>query len=101
MVEYRLSPLIGLLARGRVQMFTSPLVIKAEGPLDPYTTAELAANYRPTIENPWVALGAVAFTWRHVGAIAGVGYGQYFIPGGNLPVSYQGITPEASLWVVF
>jgi hypothetical protein len=101
MVEYRLSPLIGLLARGRVQMFTSPLVINAEGPLDPYTTAQLAANYRPTIENPWVALGAVAFTWRHVGAIAGVGYGQYFIPGGNLPVPYQGITPEASLWVVF
>jgi hypothetical protein len=48
-----------------------------------------------------VATGGVAFTWKHVGAIAGVGYGQYFIPGGNLPIPYQGITPEASLWAVF
>ena len=100
-LEYRVSPLIGLLARGRLQMFTSPLVIQAEGPLDPYTTAELAANYRPSIKYPWVATGAVAFTWKHVGAIAGVGYGQYFIPGGNLAIPYQGITPEASLWAVF
>jgi hypothetical protein len=101
MLEYRLSPLIGLLARGRVQAFTSPLTIRAQGQPDRYTTAELAVDYRPTDQNPWVALAAVAFTWKHVGAVVGGGYGQYFIPGGNLAVPYRGFTPEASLWALF
>jgi hypothetical protein len=101
MLEYRLSPLIGLLARGRAQAFTSPLAIRAEGELDRYTTAELAVDYRPTDENPWLAVAAVAFTWKHFGAVVGGGYGQYFIPGGNLAVPYRGFTPEASLWALF
>jgi hypothetical protein len=101
MLEYRVSPLIGLLARGRVQAFTSPLAIRAQGMPDPYTTAELAVDYRPTDQNPWVAVAAVAFTWKHFGAVLGGGYGQYFIPGGNLAVPYRGFTPEASLWALF
>lgn len=101
MLEYRLSPLIGLLARGRVQAFTSPLAIRAEGQLDRYTNAELAVDYRPNDDNPWLAVAAVAFTWKHFGAVAGGGYGQYFIPGGNLAVPYRGFTPEVSLWALF
>jgi hypothetical protein len=101
MLEYRVSSLIGLLARGRVQAFTSPLAIRADGMLDRYTAAELAVDYRPTEENPWLAVAAVAFTWEHFGAVVGGGYGQYFIPGGNLAVPYRGFTPEASLWALF
>lgn len=101
MLEYRLSRVVGFLARGRLMAFSSPLVITGEGMLDPYTTAELGANYRPNELRPWVALGAAAFTWKHVGFIVGGGYGQYFVPGGNVPVPYRGFTPEGSLWVQF
>ena len=101
MLEYRLSPVVGLLARGRVQAFSSPLVVRGEGQLDPYTTADFAAEYTPIHEHPWVAVGAVAMTWKHVGLIVGGGYGQFFIPGGNVPVAYRGFAPEASLWALF
>jgi len=47
------------------------------------------------------SVAGAAFTWTHVGLVAGAGYGHYFIPGINLALAQTSITPEGSLWVYF
>ena len=91
MLEYRLSPVVGLLARGRVQAFSSPLVIRGEGQLDPYTTADFAAEYTPIHEHPWVAVGALAMTWQHVGSDRRRWLRAIFHPRGQRPRRVPGI----------
>jgi len=100
-VQYKLSPLVSLIGRGRYQFASTPLVVKGNGTLDPYTTAQLGAEVHVVHPHPYLAVAAIALTWRHVGLVAGGGYGQYFIPGANLPLAPVGFVPEGSLWVSF
>jgi hypothetical protein len=101
MLEVRLTRVLALLARARYQVYSSPLVLQGTGTIDPYTTVEVAASLQPAHPHPAMAVAAAAFTWRHVGLVAGAGYGHYFVPGANLALSYRGLIPEGSLWVVF
>jgi hypothetical protein len=101
MVEYRLSRVVGLIARGRVQVSSTPLVLHGNSDLDPFTHAELGAELRPVEPHPWMAVAGVALTWTHVAVVAGAGYGFLFIPGANLALPGRGFVPEASFWVAF
>jgi hypothetical protein len=101
MVEYRLSRVVALLARGRYQPYASPIVLEGGGMLDPYTHAEGTLEIRPTAPHPWQGTGAVALTWKYVGVIAGAGYGNYFLPGMNVSDPHVRVIPEASVWATF
>lgn len=101
MFEVRVSRVVSLLARGRYQVAMSPIVFSGGGAVDAYTTVQLDAQVRPSVEHPAMGIAAIACTWSHVGFIAGGGYGHYFVPGANIALAYQGFVPEASLWAVF
>jgi hypothetical protein len=101
MVEVRLSRVVALLGRGRFQAHTSPLVLSGSGMPDAYTNVQVEAQVRALDEHPWMALGGVACTWKHVGFTAGAGYGNYFVPGLNIAIPSTGVVPEASLWAIF
>jgi hypothetical protein len=101
MVEVRLSRVVGLIGRGRFQAHTSPLVLSGGGMPDAYTNVQVEAEIRALDEHPWMALGGVACTWKHVGFVAGAGYGNYFVPGLNIAIPSTGVVPEASLWAIF
>jgi hypothetical protein len=99
MLQYRLSRVVALVARGRAQLFSSPLVLQGSGDPDPSTHVEVGLEARTDRRYPWMALGGVALTWRRVGLVVGGGYGELFIPGVNLVRPGLGFVPEGSLWV--
>lgn len=101
MVEVRLSRVVALIARGRYQPFSTDVTFNGSSNPDPYTTVQVAAQGHPADPHPWMGIGGVALTWKHVGVVAGGGYGHYFIPGVNLALPYNGFCPEGSLWVTF
>jgi hypothetical protein len=101
MLEQRLGPVAAIVARGRWQVLTRPLVLAGSTPLDPYTQAEVALEGRPVHRHPWMAVAGVALTWRHVGMTVAAGYGHYFVPGANIAVAARGFVPDASFWVRF
>ena len=101
MFELRLSRVVGLIARGRYQFYETPIVFQGGGMLDPYTHVEASIEARPLESHPAMGIGGVALTWKHVGVVAGAGYGHYFIPGNNLALPYKGVVPEAELWALF
>jgi hypothetical protein len=101
MLELRLGPSFSLFGRGRYQAWSTPLVLEGEGQIDPYTRAEIGAELAPERERPWMAVGGVAVRWRRLLASAGIGYGTYFVPSINVPLSYRGVVPEGSLSLLF
>jgi hypothetical protein len=101
MAEVPLSRVVSLVARGRVQAFSSPLVLRGTGEADPYTRIEVGAEARTTHPHTWMAVAGVAMTWRHLGLLVGGGYGELFIPGANMVVPGRGFVPEGSIWVSF
>jgi hypothetical protein len=101
MVEARLSRVVALIARGRYQAWSAPLVLRGTGDPDPYTHVEVGAEARTDRRHPWMAVAGLALTWSHVGLVAGGGYGELFIPGANVVRPGRGFVPEGSLWVSF
>jgi hypothetical protein len=101
MLELRLTRVIHLIARGQYQYYSTPIVFEGDGMLDPYTQATASLEVQQLANNPAMAIGGVALTWKHVGVIAGAGYGHYFVPGSNLALPYEGIVPEGSIWALF
>ena len=101
MFELRLSRVVALIARGRYQFHETPIVFQGNGMVDPYTHVEASIEATPLKEHPAMGIGGVALTWKHVGVVAGAGYGHYFIPGNNLALPYKGAVPEAELWALF
>jgi hypothetical protein len=99
--ELQLSRVVHLIARGRYQFYETPIVLEGNGMVDPYTTSHGSLEVRPRTTHPAMGIAGVALTWKHVGAVAGAGYGHYFVPGANLALPYNGVVPEGSLWAVF
>jgi hypothetical protein len=101
MAELRISRVVALLLRGRYQFYETPIVFQGSGMLDPYTHADASLEATPLKSHPAMGIAGVALTWKHVGVVAGAGYGHYFVPGANLALPYNGIVPEGSLWALF
>jgi hypothetical protein len=101
MLEYRLSRVVALLARGRYQFYASPITVEGNGTVDVYTTGRASLEVQPLIQHPAMGVAAVALTWKHVGVVAGAGYGHYFVPGINIPLPQTTVAPEFQLWALF
>jgi hypothetical protein len=98
--DYHLTRVVALTARGRYQLWSSPLVLTGTSTIDAFTDAELGAELRPD-RHPWMAVAGVAFTWKHVGLMVGGGYGHFFVPGANVATRSAGFVPDGSFWVTF
>ncbi|HVU50913.1 MAG TPA: hypothetical protein VHL80_09520 [Polyangia bacterium] len=101
MAELRLSRVVALFARGRYQAYETPVIFQGGGMIDPFTRAQASLEAKPAASHPAMGVAGVALTWRHVGLVAGAGYGHYFVPGANLALPYNNVVPEGSLWVLF
>ena len=100
MFEVRLTRIFSLLALGRYQFYSGPLVFGGTAEIDPSTTVRVDAEMRPRVEHPWQTVGGAAFLWRHVRLIVGAGYGYYFVPGLSVAIPERTFFPDASLSVV-
>jgi hypothetical protein len=101
MAEFRLSRVVALIARGRYQPYATSIVFQGTGSLDAFTQAEASLEIRPREPHPIMGVGGVALTWKHVGVVAGAGYGNYFLPGMNVADPHVRVVPEASVWALF
>jgi hypothetical protein len=100
MLEWRLTPIFSITALGRYQFYSGPLAFNGGSMLDPYTNVTIDGQALQRVEHPWEAVAGVAFLWKHVHLILGVGYGYYFIPGIDLAYPSRTIVPDASLSVI-
>jgi len=101
MAEYHITRFVAAIARGRLQVYSAPIVVEGTSDVDPYTTAQVAVEMRPAHRNPYMAVAGVALTGKYVGLVLAAGYGHVFIPGANIAVRGPGFVPDASLWVRF
>ena len=101
MAELRILRWLSLTARGRVQVYTSPIRASGSGPLDPFTTGSIDAELSPRIDRPWEIVGGFALLFEHFHLSLGAGYGTYFVPGMDLPLQRRGFVPDGSLSVLF
>ena len=101
LLEWRLAPVFALTLRGRVQVYTGRLAFSGTAQTDEYTSASVDARLTPRRLHPWMVIPGVALLWRHVHLSAGVGYGNVFIPGVDIPLTKQTLAPDFSLAVLF
>jgi hypothetical protein len=101
MLEFRPIPKLAITLRGRYQAWMSPLSIRGESQLDPYTRADLRAEMTPRYEHPYTVVASVSYFWKHVHARVGGGYGTYFLQGANLYLPYRGFIPDGTISLVF
>jgi hypothetical protein len=101
MAELKLSRVVALIARGRYQVWETPIIFQGDGMIDPYTHVNASIEAMPPYSHPAMGVAGVALTWKHVGVVAGAGYGHYFLPGANLALPYNSVVPEGSLWALF
>jgi hypothetical protein len=101
MAELHLTRVVALIARARWQLYETPVIFDGGGMVDPYTNVQASIEAKPPYSHPAMGIAGVALTWKHVGVVAGGGYGHYFLPGANLALPYKGFVPEGSLWALF
>ena len=100
MLQYRLTRAFSLTATGRVQVYTADIPFNGDSQIDPLTTATVRGQIVPAVQHPWEAIGGVAFLWKYFHLIAGVGYGNYFVPGLDVANPKKTIVPDLSVSVV-
>lgn len=101
LLEWRLAPVFALTLRGRLQVYTGQLAFSGTAQQDEYTSASVDARLTPRSQHPWVLIPGFALLWRHVHLSAGVGYGNVFIPGVDIPLTKRTVAPDFSLAVLF
>jgi hypothetical protein len=99
--EYRIRPTIAITLRGRIQVYTARLAVSGSANPDDFTSIAVDARVNPRDPPAWQVVPAVAFLWQRVRLSAGVGYGNYFIPGMLIPLTKRSYVPEGSFSVVF
>jgi hypothetical protein len=100
MVQYRVTRIFSLLARGRYQFYTADLPLSGSSMIDPYTTSTLNGQFVPGVQHPWEAVGGFAVLWHYVHLSLGAGYGYYFLPGLDIANTRKTVVPDASIAVV-
>jgi len=99
--EYRVRPDIAITLRGRIQLYTGRLALSGSTNPDAFTAIDADARVTARNSHPWQIVPAVAFLWQRIRLTAGVGYGNYFVPGMQIPLTKQSFVPEGSFSVVF
>jgi hypothetical protein len=99
--EYRIRPTIAITLRGRLQVYTARLALSGSSNPDDFTAINVDARIDPRNSHPWEVVPGVAFLWERIRLSAGVGYGNYFVPGMNIPLTERSVVPEGSFSVVF
>jgi hypothetical protein len=99
--EYRIRPTIAITLHGQVQLYTGRLALSGSVNPDAFTAIEADARITARNSHPWQVVPAVAFLWQRVRLTAGVGYGNYFVPGMQIALTKQSFVPEGSVSVVF
>jgi hypothetical protein len=100
MLQVQVTRVFSITALGRYQFYSGPLAFSGGSMLDPFTNVTIDGQALQRVEHPWEAIAGVAFLWKHVHLIVGVGYGYYFVPGIDLPYPSRGFVPDGSLSVV-
>jgi hypothetical protein len=100
MLQFQLTRVFSITALGRYQFYSGPLAFSGGSMVDPFTNVTIDGQALQRVEHPWEAIAGVAFLWKRVHLIVGVGYGYYFIPGIDLPYPSRGVVPDGSLSVV-
>jgi hypothetical protein len=101
MGEYRLSRVVAFTLRGRVQAYTGPVAFNADSGVGGNSRVTIDARQTPADAHPWMVVAGATFLWKHVYLSAGVGYGNYFLPGIDIAVPGYTIVPDGSLSFVF
>lgn len=99
-LEWRLTHIFSLTVTGRYQVYTADLAFQANSNVDPYTTANVDGRAVAMVSHPWQVIPGVAFLWKYVNLVVGVGYGYVFIPGAGIPYPQRTIVPDGNLMVV-
>jgi len=99
--QYNIRPTIALTLRGRIQVYTARLAVSGSANPDDFTSIAVDGRVNPRDPPAWQVVPAVAFLWQRVRLSAGVGYGNYFIPGMLIPLTKRSYVPEGSFSVVF
>jgi len=99
--EYRIRPTIAITLRGSIQVYTSRLALSSSTNPDDFTSIAVDARVDPRDLPPWQVVPAVSFLWQRLRLAAGVGYGNYFLPGMQVPLTKRSWVPEASVALVF
>jgi hypothetical protein len=99
--EFRVTRIFSITATGRVQPYQSNVTFGATHMADASTTVQLDGQVVPRVRHPWQLVGGVVFLWDHIHLILGVGYGNYFAPGMDIPVPKRTIVPDGELAVLF
>jgi hypothetical protein len=99
--QYNIRPTIAITLRGRIQVYAARLALSGTANPDDFTSINVDARINPRDPPAWQVVPAVAFLWRRVRLSAGVGYGNFFIPGMLIPLTKRSYVPEGSLAVLF
>ena len=100
MLQYELTEVVSLTLLGRVQFYTGAIAVTGSGSIDEFTTATVDMRVAPALQHPWMVVPGVALLWQHLRITVGVGYGNYFLPGMDVPLRGAGFVPDGSLYVV-
>jgi hypothetical protein len=100
MGEYRINNVVLVTLRGRVQAYTGPIAFSGNNDLDPFTSVSFDGRLTAPVQHPWCIIPGIAFLWKYFRFTAGVGYGNYFVPGMDVPLEHKTVVPDFSVYVV-
>ncbi len=98
--QFNIRPTIAITLMGRLQAYTSRLALSGSTNPDAFTSVSVDARINPRNDHPWEIVPGVSFMWQRIRLSAGVGYGNYFLPGMDIALTERGIVPQASFSVV-
>lgn len=102
MLETRLSALLAVTVRARLQPYSSAPVIRSHSRSG--ETTQLDVDARVTSHGlvvPAALIAGLAISWKHVNLQFGMGYGTYFVPSLGVPIPGSRLVPDGSLFVRF
>jgi hypothetical protein len=99
-LQYELMSWFSLTLWGRYEPYTGAIAVSGSGSIDQFTTATIDARVTAPTQHPFAIVPGVAFLWRHWRITAGVGYGNYFLPGMDLTLRGAGFVPDASVFFI-
>lgn len=101
MVEWRISRVVALLARGRIQPYMSSVSVTGNGAPDPTTNVNVDARIAPNQPSPWVALLGGEFSWKNFNFRVEAGVGALFLPSLGVTLPYRGPVGDANVFFRF